>query len=348
MSWNALKALVKPATKASGVIHRKDIEEERKKAYLEEQEKKKQARDEKRKQWIISDELGDNTETEEGKTGYVPKEEVIKRLRQRGEPITLFGESEVERRKRLQKIVAEEYQRGDIGNQTTKKDLISRTYDATLAAQKHMLESGITQAEAEQAVQQDIDAQISKKEAEMKKATDSLKAMDDLRKPTASDMDPDKSSEYVTLFITAILAEWEASLLSRPAAVKKTLRGRNEATRYEETGMYLKPLLKGLSSNQIPETQIASFQKMAFHALQGEYVKSHDLYLKMSIGTAAWPLGVTQVGIHSRVGRERISSNKQAHILNNDVHRKFIQGFKRLITQRQVLHPSDPSKMVTI
>ena len=48
-------------------------------------------------------------------------------------------------------------------------------------------------------------------------------------------------------------------------------------------------------------------------------------YLEMAIGNGAWPLGVTQVGIHSRTGRERISSSHVAHVLNDETARKFIQ-----------------------
>ena len=344
MSWKALKASVTP--KSGSMIHRKDIEAERKKAYLDDQNQKKKARDEKRKQWMISEEIEDTLNEEEGKAGYVPKQEVIKRLRERSEPITLFGETELERRKRLKRIVAEEYDRGDLGKGTTKKDLITKAMEDTLATQRHKLESGVSQAEAEAAAMVDIQDQLSQRRLKLESSLESMSALDDIKNPSPADMNPQKSSNYVTFFINTILVEWDISLLSRSAVLKKSFKGRNESARYEETVVYLSPLLKGLAANQIPETQVASFQKMAFHALQGEYVKSHDLYLKMSIGTAAWPLGVTQVGIHSRVGRERISSNKQAHILNNDVHRKFISGFKRLITQRQTLHPSEPSKMV--
>lgn len=48
---------------------------------------------------------------------------------------------------------------------------------------------------------------------------------------------------------------------------------------------------------------------------QREYVKANDIYLKMSIGNATWPMGVTMVGIHERSGREKIHTANVARIL---------------------------------
>lgn len=41
-----------------------------------------------------------------------------------------------------------------------------------------------------------------------------------------------------------------------------------------------------------------------------EYVKANDAYLRLSIGNAPWPMGVTMVGIHERSAREKIFSNQ--------------------------------------
>lgn len=56
-----------------------------------------------------------------------------------------------------------------------------------------------------------------------------------------------------------------------------------------------------------------------------EYVRAHDKYIELSIGNAAWPMGVTMVGIHERVGRSKIYSSGIAHILNDETTRKYIQ-----------------------
>jgi pre-mRNA-splicing factor 18 len=59
--------------------------------------------------------------------------------------------------------------------------------------------------------------------------------------------------------------------------------------------------------------------------LRREYIATNDAYLALAIGNAAWPIGVTSVGIHSRTGRERIFSQKIAHVLNDETQRKYIQ-----------------------
>jgi hypothetical protein len=58
---------------------------------------------------------------------------------------------------------------------------------------------------------------------------------------------------------------------------------------------------------------------------------------------------VTQVGLHERSAREKISfksSQSQAHIMNDEATRKFIQALKRLMTFCQRRYPTDPSRSV--
>jgi hypothetical protein len=59
------------------------------------------------------------------------------------------------------------------------------------------------------------------------------------------------------------------------------------------------------------------------------YLAANDVYLKLAIGNAPWPIGVTHVGLHERSAREKIShvmnSSSQAHIMNDEATRKFFQ-----------------------
>lgn len=66
------------------------------------------------------------------------------------------------------------------------------------------------------------------------------------------------------------------------------------------------------------------------HSMQlRSYQKANDAYLRLSIGNAAWPIGVTSVGIHGRNARDRIGEDSVAHVLNDEVSRKYIQAVKR-------------------
>jgi len=76
------------------------------------------------------------------------------------------------------------------------------------------------------------------------------------------------------------------------------------------------------------------------------YVKANDSYYRMAIGNSPWPMGVTMVGIHERSAREKISSSDQAHILNDETQRKYIQAIKRMMTFCQHENPVNPSMSV--
>lgn len=47
------------------------------------------------------------------------------------------------------------------------------------------------------------------------------------------------------------------------------------------------------------------------------------------------------VGIHERSAREKIFSNQVAHVLNDEVSRKYIQSLKRLLTFAQSKYPPE-------
>jgi pre-mRNA-splicing factor 18 len=59
------------------------------------------------------------------------------------------------------------------------------------------------------------------------------------------------------------------------------------------------------------------------------YLYANDIYLRLAIGNAPWPIGVTSVGIHERSAREKIShvmnASGQAHIMNDEATRKYLQ-----------------------
>lgn len=81
----------------------------------------------------------------------------------------------------------------------------------------------------------------------------------------------------------------------------------------------------------------------------GDFLKANDHYLRCAIGNSAWPIGLTMVGIHERSGREKISSSKVAHIMNNELQRKYLSSVKRLMTYAQNLRPDvPPSKKLLV
>ena len=73
------------------------------------------------------------------------------------------------------------------------------------------------------------------------------------------------------------------------------------------------------------------------------YRKAADMYIGIAVGNAAWPIGVTSVGIHERSAREKIGAQTQAHAMHDEETRKYLQSIKRLITFAQRAYPTVPS-----
>ena len=76
----------------------------------------------------------------------------------------------------------------------------------------------------------------------------------------------------------------------------------------------------------------AALVRIIRHCQAGEFVRAHDQYIQLAIGNAAWPIGVTMVGIHARSGREKIESAKVAHVMNDEEQRKYLTSIKRLMS----------------
>lgn len=63
---------------------------------------------------------------------------------------------------------------------------------------------------------------------------------------------------------------------------------------------------------------------------------------------SAWPIGVTMVGIHERSAREKLhEKGKSAHIMSDEVTRKFLQSIKRCLSFCQTRWPpEDPLQLM--
>ena len=104
----------------------------------------------------------------------------------------------------------------------------------------------------------------------------------------------------------------------------------------------------------MPDDMLPRVAEIVHHMQKRQYQRANDAYLRLSIGNAPWPIGVTMVGcasssasflnplttqprIHERSAREKISTDQVAHVLNDEVSRKYIQSLKRLIAPKPTL-----------
>ena len=157
-------------------------------------------------------------------------------------------------------------------------------------------------------------------------------ATQDLEEILDDDSDPHKA---IHRFLKAQLKAWEEDLYNRPDAVKRTLLGKTETKTLKQCKDYIRPLFKQCKNRRLEEDLTNNLLKIVKFCKEGEFVKANDAYIDVAIGRAAWPIGVTMVGIHARSGRAKIESSNVAHVMNSEMQRKYLTSVKRLITYCQ-------------
>ncbi|OAL38973.1 hypothetical protein AYO20_01724 [Fonsecaea nubica] len=145
-------------------------------------------------------------------------------------------------------------------------------------------------------------------------------------------------------YFTLLLTEWSRALSERDESVKQSSSGKAAYNNYVVVLRDLTPLFRHFEKQTLDRDLLEPICKIVRSAQKRRYVEANDEYLTLSIGKAAWPIGVTMVGIHERSAREKLhesSSGKQAHIMSDEVTRKFLQSIKRCISFAQTRWPPD-------
>ncbi|PLW34940.1 hypothetical protein PCANC_19075 [Puccinia coronata f. sp. avenae] len=266
----------------------------------------------------------------------ISNEEAVRRLRNKGQPIRLFGESDKERRLRLRAL-----------------QLIE---ERTEGGRNELMQ-------ALEGVEGKMDLEVLPKQAKDGK-TNNTKAVGSSAHPEGSGNDSDGDLEanqdgevtvdlnliktdprkiYPQIYfaLKRVLKEWEQSMAERPDHIRRSAQGKLVAATQKQSAEYLKPLFKSLRKRELAPDVLQAVAEIVHHMQTREYIRANDAYLRLSIGNAPWPIGVTMVGIHERSGREKIFSNNVAHVLNDEVSRKYIQSLKRILTFAQTKRPPD-------
>ncbi|GAB6020290.1 hypothetical protein CHUAL_003004 [Chamberlinius hualienensis] len=268
----------------------------------------------------------------ESKDFILPRKEVIKRLREREEPILLFGETFDEAFGRLRKLEILEPEI-DKGLRNDFQEALERVDRAYL---NDILKTGV-----------DGESESGRSTKEVQEAEEEL-SLEEIKKMAVGlgGKDINVNTNVVLSFLKLLLRIWDNTLNEKKESEKTTMKWKIDSATNGQTQSYIKPLLRKLKKKTLPEDIMESLVEIVGHLLDREYVKANDAYLQMAIGNAPWPIGVTMVGIHARTGREKIFSKHVAHVLNDETQRKYIQALKRLMTKCQYFFPTDPSKSV--
>ncbi|KAL4806718.1 hypothetical protein BDV18DRAFT_138109 [Aspergillus unguis] len=143
-------------------------------------------------------------------------------------------------------------------------------------------------------------------------------------------------------YFNMVLFEWELALAKRDVSVKQSLQGRQAYNAMVQSRENMKPLFRKFEKSELDNSVLEHIVEITHKAQLRRYVDANDAYLRLSIGKAAWPIGVTMVGIHERSAREKLhQGDKQAHILSDESTRKYLQSIKRCLSFAQTRWPPD-------
>lgn len=140
-------------------------------------------------------------------------------------------------------------------------------------------------------------------------------------------------------YFNMVLREWELALAKEDNA--DTFAGqaaRNAMVQSKET---MRPLFRKFEKGDLEKDILEAIVEIVRAAQERRYVDANDGYLRLSIGKAAWPIGVTMVGIHERSAREKLHDGERGHIMGGEVTRKYLQSIKRCLTFAQVRWPPE-------
>jgi pre-mRNA-splicing factor 18 len=327
-------------------IKRKELESHQQRLYLEKQRKLEEERELKKRQKVLekgvtkgavprvnsevtlkddkNHKVNDVEKTAQEEKGQknsleirelhspLSSEEVMERLRQLGEPIRLFGETDEKRMERLKKLELVHLKKKENGS--------NLTYDAS--------DKPISSKNTEEELERQVLSQT----------------------PIYASMLQSKDMGFICklirIYLKDLLTEWKIELEQRSEQVKFSAQGKLATSTQHQTHDYIQPLFDMLSNETIPIDILQHVTMICELMQQREYIKANDIYYLLSIGNAPWPIGVTMVGIHERSAREKIFSSQVAHVLNDERQRKWIQSLKRIMTFTQKRFPPDDlSKM---
>jgi pre-mRNA-splicing factor 18 len=140
-------------------------------------------------------------------------------------------------------------------------------------------------------------------------------------------------------YFNMVLREWELALAREDNA--DTFAGQAARHAMVSSKETMRPLFRKFEQGDLDESILEAIVEIVKAAQERRYVDANDGYLRLSIGKAAWPIGVTMVGIHERSAREKLHGGERGHIMGSEVTRKYLQSIKRCLTFAQVRWPPE-------
>lgn len=274
----------------------------------------------------------------------LPKQEVIRRLRFLKQPITLFGEDDEARLSRMKYVLkAGLFEVDDDMTEGQTNDFLRDIVE--LKKRQKMGNMGDRKrkmSREERSEDNDGGGGDDDEDLSGSSGGENDKDMKRMRSEFEELCDEDK----ILVFFKRLLIEWKQELQAMTDMEKRTAKGKSTVATFQQCARYLNPLFKFCRKKILQDDIRQALMLMVNCCKKRDYLAAMDHYIRMAIGNAPWPIGVTMVGIHERSAREKIHTNSVAHIMNDETTRKYLQSVKRLMTFCQRRYPTMPSKAV--
>ena len=188
-------------------------------------------------------------------------------MKERNQPIRLFGESDVDSAKRLNIIETSEPK--ELGMRNDFKTAMDKSEQESLNEIMNSIDAG------------DPHMGTSRTEVEVKEEAIDFNEILELSKNARERIN---DSLLVLKYIKFIVKRWGQDLNNRSLDEKLTVKGRIETALHSQTVSYLKPLCRKLKSKTIPDDIIDSLVKIFLSLIDRNYIKANEYFLEMAIG----------------------------------------------------------------
>lgn len=274
-----------------------------------------------------------------------PKQEVIRRLRLLKQPITLFGEDDEARLDRFKDVLKTGI--FEVDSDITEGQ--TNDFLRDIAELKKRQKTGIMsdrKRKSEELEDGETDKGDEDLSGEWDGASSGVDAEKDMKLMKANFEDLCEEDK-ILVFFKRLLNEWRQELNAEMQDMeRRTAKGKQMVATFKQCARYLTPLFKCCRKRGLPDDIKRALMLVVNCCLERDYRTAVDCYIKLAIGNAPWPIGVTMVGIHERSAREKIYTNSVAHIMNDETTRKYLQSVKRLVTFCQRKYPTVPSRSI--
>mmetsp|Transcript_96641 Transcript_96641/g.171870 ORF Transcript_96641/g.171870 Transcript_96641/m.171870 type:complete len:412 (+) Transcript_96641:51-1286(+) len=303
-------------------------------------------------------------------------EEIVNRFREMGMPIVLFGETDMQRYKRMRQLEREDHEGKKNPDLVALENLHA---NARTALEDEVGDDG----EDQEKKKENSDSDASESEGEKNSEKDSEKDSDKDSEATGETLEgqggeqggeggeapkekkeedvecPDvdvglmDKCDFVRAWVRKTLKAWEKELADLPDEEKKMAKTKAAVAAHRQVRRDVRPLQKRLRMYVMQDWLLDKIYPIIKNADDREYRSAAEAYLDLTIGKAAWPVGIGCGG--SMLMEDAIELNDKfnrmanvkdiAFALNDEVTRKFVQALKRLMNCAQKYWPpTDCSK----